>query len=157
MQHWRSVRNWPDMFCLCTCSRCGATVFSSCFNSHVGRTLHESKGQEFFQLRFSCFAINSQSFLSFHCFCRWDTLTGNLELVEQVDGHSDIVYGSFDPKYFKRSESEPYFWTFLVKSLVKICTWMVWLTSWTWMPRVSHLSFYESHMMYDLRNSESGF
>jgi hypothetical protein len=33
---------------------------------------------------------------------QWDTLTGNLELVEQIDGHSDIVYGSFDPKYFKR-------------------------------------------------------
>ncbi|KAG0591106.1 hypothetical protein KC19_1G150000 [Ceratodon purpureus] len=33
---------------------------------------------------------------------QWDVLTGKLELVEQVDGHSDIVYGSFDPKYFKR-------------------------------------------------------
>jgi hypothetical protein len=33
---------------------------------------------------------------------QWDTLTGNLELVEQIDGHSDIVYGTFDPKYFKR-------------------------------------------------------
>lgn len=33
---------------------------------------------------------------------QWDILTGNLELVEQIDGHSDIVYGSFDPKYFKR-------------------------------------------------------
>ncbi|XP_024391660.1 protein ENHANCED DISEASE RESISTANCE 2 [Physcomitrium patens] len=33
---------------------------------------------------------------------QWDTLTGNVELVEQIDGHSDIVYGSLDPKYFKR-------------------------------------------------------
>lgn len=46
--------------------------------------------------------------ISLLVFYRWDTLTGNLELVEQIDGHSDIVYGSFDPKYFKRSESEPY-------------------------------------------------
>ncbi len=36
--------------------------------------------------------------------CRWDVLTGNLELVEEIDGHTDIVYGSFDPKYFKRWE-----------------------------------------------------
>lgn len=41
-------------------------------------------------------------------FYRWDVLTSNLELVEQIDGHSDIVYGSFDPKYFKRSISEPF-------------------------------------------------
>lgn len=33
---------------------------------------------------------------------RWDVLTADLELVEQLDGHSDIVYGTFDPKYFKR-------------------------------------------------------
>ncbi|CAM6011988.1 unnamed protein product [Sphagnum balticum] len=33
---------------------------------------------------------------------QWDVLTGNLELVEEIDGHTDIVYGSFDPKYFRR-------------------------------------------------------
>ncbi|KAG6548451.1 hypothetical protein Mapa_009938 [Marchantia paleacea] len=33
---------------------------------------------------------------------QWDVLTADLELVEQLDGHSDIVYGTFDPKYFKR-------------------------------------------------------
>ncbi|KAG0630717.1 hypothetical protein M758_1G199400 [Ceratodon purpureus] len=37
---------------------------------------------------------------------QWDTLTGNLELIEQIDGHSDIVYGTFDPKYFKRFHSK---------------------------------------------------
>ncbi|KAJ7566821.1 hypothetical protein O6H91_02G120000 [Diphasiastrum complanatum] len=36
---------------------------------------------------------------------QWDTLTGELELVEHIDGHSDIVYGTFDPKYFKRWNS----------------------------------------------------
>lgn len=36
------------------------------------------------------------------CSFRWDILTGNLELVEQIDGHTDVVYGSFDPKYYKR-------------------------------------------------------
>ncbi len=35
---------------------------------------------------------------------RWDVLTADLELVEEIDGHTDIVYGSFDPKYFKRWE-----------------------------------------------------
>jgi hypothetical protein len=35
---------------------------------------------------------------------RWDVLTAELELVEAIDGHTDIVYGSFDPKYFKRWE-----------------------------------------------------
>jgi hypothetical protein len=34
--------------------------------------------------------------------CRWDVLTGNLELVEEINGHTDIVYGSFDPTYFTR-------------------------------------------------------
>ncbi|KAL3700947.1 hypothetical protein R1sor_018969 [Riccia sorocarpa] len=32
----------------------------------------------------------------------WDELTADLELVEEVDGHSDIVYGTFDIKYIKR-------------------------------------------------------
>ncbi|XP_024530767.1 protein ENHANCED DISEASE RESISTANCE 2 isoform X2 [Selaginella moellendorffii] len=36
---------------------------------------------------------------------QWDTLTGQLELVEHIDGHTDIVYGTFDPKYFKRWSS----------------------------------------------------
>jgi hypothetical protein len=35
---------------------------------------------------------------------RWDVLTADLTLVEEIDGHTDIVYGSFDPKYFKRWE-----------------------------------------------------
>lgn len=65
-----------------------------------------AKYRKVLRLRSACFAIGSQSLLSFHY--RWDTLTGNLELVEQIDGHSDIVYGSFDPKYFKRSESEAF-------------------------------------------------
>jgi len=37
---------------------------------------------------------------------QWDILTGNLELVEQIDGHTDVVYGSFDPKYYKRFQSK---------------------------------------------------
>lgn len=43
-------------------------------------------------------------FMHWVCF-RWDLLIGNLQLVEQIDGHTDIVYGSFDPKYFKRYET----------------------------------------------------
>lgn len=30
---------------------------------------------------------------------RWDTLTGELELVDSVNGHYDVVYGTFDPRY----------------------------------------------------------
>ncbi|KAK6151642.1 hypothetical protein DH2020_014277 [Rehmannia glutinosa] len=29
----------------------------------------------------------------------WDTLTGDLELVDYVNGHYDVVYGTFDPRY----------------------------------------------------------
>ncbi|KAL3840706.1 hypothetical protein ACJIZ3_025297 [Penstemon smallii] len=29
----------------------------------------------------------------------WDTLTGELELVDPINGHYDIVYGTFDPRY----------------------------------------------------------
>lgn len=30
-------------------------------------------------------------------FCRWDMLTGDLELVDSVDGHYDVVYGTYEP------------------------------------------------------------
>eukprot|EP00250_Pteridium_aquilinum_P004269 c14493_g1_i1 orf=975-3260(-) len=36
----------------------------------------------------------------------WDILTGDLNLVQEVDGHCDIVYGSFDPKYLSRWNSK---------------------------------------------------
>lgn len=36
----------------------------------------------------------------------WDILTGDLKLIETVDGHCDIVYGTFDPKYLKRWNSK---------------------------------------------------
>ncbi|KAL1553748.1 protein ENHANCED DISEASE RESISTANCE 2-like isoform X1 [Salvia divinorum] len=29
----------------------------------------------------------------------WDTLTGDLELVDSINGHYDVVYGTFDPRY----------------------------------------------------------
>ncbi|KAL0403943.1 UNVERIFIED_CONTAM: protein ENHANCED DISEASE RESISTANCE 2 [Sesamum radiatum] len=29
----------------------------------------------------------------------WDTLTGDLELVDSVNGHFDVVYGTYDPRY----------------------------------------------------------
>ncbi|KAL0382969.1 UNVERIFIED_CONTAM: protein ENHANCED DISEASE RESISTANCE 2 [Sesamum calycinum] len=29
----------------------------------------------------------------------WDTLTSDLELVDSVNGHFDVVYGTFDPRY----------------------------------------------------------
>ncbi|KMT03585.1 hypothetical protein BVRB_8g192590 isoform B [Beta vulgaris subsp. vulgaris] len=30
----------------------------------------------------------------------WDMLTSDLELVESIDAHYDVVYGTYDPKYF---------------------------------------------------------
>lgn len=29
----------------------------------------------------------------------WDMLTGDLELVDSIDGHCDVVYGTYDPSY----------------------------------------------------------
>eukprot|EP00252_Welwitschia_mirabilis_P000858 TRINITY_DN10836_c0_g1_i1.p1 TRINITY_DN10836_c0_g1~~TRINITY_DN10836_c0_g1_i1.p1 ORF type:complete len:747 (+),score=140.44 TRINITY_DN10836_c0_g1_i1:155-2395(+) len=36
----------------------------------------------------------------------WDMLTSDVELVERIDGHNDIVYGTFDPKYLSRWRSK---------------------------------------------------
>ncbi|EEF38875.1 protein ENHANCED DISEASE RESISTANCE 2-like [Ricinus communis] len=36
----------------------------------------------------------------------WDTLTGDLELLDSYDGHYDVVYGTFDPKYLTRWQSK---------------------------------------------------
>ncbi|KAK9100412.1 hypothetical protein Scep_023842 [Stephania cephalantha] len=32
----------------------------------------------------------------------WDMLTGDLELVDSLNGHYDVVYGTYDPKYLTR-------------------------------------------------------
>ncbi|KAA8535290.1 hypothetical protein F0562_030293 [Nyssa sinensis] len=36
----------------------------------------------------------------------WDTLTGDLELVESLNGHCDVVYGMYDPRYLTRWHSK---------------------------------------------------
>lgn len=36
----------------------------------------------------------------------WDMLTGDLELIDSYDGHYDIVYGTYDPKYLTRWQSK---------------------------------------------------
>ncbi|KAI3694749.1 hypothetical protein L1987_77719 [Smallanthus sonchifolius] len=36
----------------------------------------------------------------------WDALTGDLELVDSFSGHSDVVYGSYDPRYLSRWQSK---------------------------------------------------
>lgn len=33
---------------------------------------------------------------------RWDMLTGDLELVESLDGHFDVLYGTYDPRHLTR-------------------------------------------------------
>lgn len=38
----------------------------------------------------------------FMILCRWDTFSGDLELVDSYDGHYDVVYGKFDPRYLTR-------------------------------------------------------
>ncbi|CAN0838554.1 Protein ENHANCED DISEASE RESISTANCE 2 [Linum grandiflorum] len=35
----------------------------------------------------------------------WDTLTGDLELLDSYDGHYDVLYGTYDPKYLTRWKS----------------------------------------------------
>ncbi|KAJ8753190.1 hypothetical protein K2173_017776 [Erythroxylum novogranatense] len=35
----------------------------------------------------------------------WDMLTGDLELLDSYDGHYDVVYGTYDPKYLTRWQS----------------------------------------------------
>ncbi|XP_068651507.1 protein ENHANCED DISEASE RESISTANCE 2-like isoform X2 [Aristolochia californica] len=32
----------------------------------------------------------------------WDMMTGDLELVDSINGHYDVVYGTYDPKYLTR-------------------------------------------------------
>ncbi|CAN1172280.1 Protein ENHANCED DISEASE RESISTANCE 2-like [Linum perenne] len=36
---------------------------------------------------------------------QWDTLTGDLELLDAYDGHYDVLYGTYDPKYLTRWKS----------------------------------------------------
>ncbi|XP_031263899.1 protein ENHANCED DISEASE RESISTANCE 2-like [Pistacia vera] len=36
----------------------------------------------------------------------WDMLTGDLELIDSYNGHYDVVYGMFDPKYLTRWHSK---------------------------------------------------
>ncbi|KAK2993672.1 hypothetical protein RJ640_009487 [Escallonia rubra] len=36
----------------------------------------------------------------------WDTLTGDLELVDSLNGHYDVVYGTYDPNYLTRWQSK---------------------------------------------------
>ncbi|GFY99650.1 ENHANCED DISEASE RESISTANCE protein [Actinidia rufa] len=32
----------------------------------------------------------------------WDMLTGDLELIDSLDGHFDVVYGTYDPRHLTR-------------------------------------------------------
>lgn len=43
--------------------------------------------------------------LNRHTRYEWDILTGDLELLESVDGHNDVVYGIYDPKHLTWSSS----------------------------------------------------
>ncbi|XP_039018536.1 protein ENHANCED DISEASE RESISTANCE 2-like isoform X2 [Hibiscus syriacus] len=36
----------------------------------------------------------------------WDTVTADLELIDSYDGHYDVVYGIYDPKYLTRWKSK---------------------------------------------------
>ena len=36
---------------------------------------------------------------------RWDVLTGDLNLIKEVDGHCDLWHGTFDLKYLRWSAS----------------------------------------------------
>ncbi|KAM7472963.1 hypothetical protein LguiA_011146 [Lonicera macranthoides] len=36
----------------------------------------------------------------------WDALTGDLELLDSLNGHYDVVYGTYDPRYLTRWQSK---------------------------------------------------
>ncbi|KAI3933655.1 hypothetical protein MKW92_053266 [Papaver armeniacum] len=36
----------------------------------------------------------------------WDMMTSDLELVDSLNGHNDVVYGTYDPKYLTRWQSK---------------------------------------------------
>ncbi|KAI3913666.1 hypothetical protein MKX01_035862 [Papaver californicum] len=36
----------------------------------------------------------------------WDMMTSDLELVDSLNGHTDVVYGTYDPKYLTRWQSK---------------------------------------------------
>ncbi|XP_058067520.1 protein ENHANCED DISEASE RESISTANCE 2-like isoform X2 [Magnolia sinica] len=37
---------------------------------------------------------------------QWDMLTGDLDLIDSIDGHYDVIYGTYDPKYLTRWHSK---------------------------------------------------
>ncbi|XP_073157572.1 protein ENHANCED DISEASE RESISTANCE 2 isoform X1 [Henckelia pumila] len=41
-----------------------------------------------------------------HTRYEWDSLIGDLELVDSINGHYDVVYGTFDPRYLTRWKSK---------------------------------------------------
>lgn len=49
---------------------------------------------------YTCYSTN----LTKHLW-RWDTLTGDMELVDSLNGHYDVIYGKYDPRYLTRYTS----------------------------------------------------
>lgn len=43
--------------------------------------------------------INSEILPHINVIFRWDMLTSDLELIESVDGHYDVVYGTYHANY----------------------------------------------------------
>lgn len=41
-----------------------------------------------------------------HSRYEWDTLTGELELIDSINGHFDVVYGTYDPRYLSWRHSK---------------------------------------------------
>lgn len=82
----------------CVCATNGIRIFEDVADSKGGKdVLVKSVG-----------VINSSADTVFEVLlslepCKryeWDMLTSELELIESLDGHYDVLYGKYDPKYF---------------------------------------------------------
>ncbi|KAI5083436.1 hypothetical protein GOP47_0003179 [Adiantum capillus-veneris] len=87
--------------------KCVMTVNGLRFFEDISRAKKGRKGSKFMKSVGVVEATPDQVFdmimtLDKHQRLQWDVLTGDLELVKDVDGHSDIAHGVYDPKYYRR-------------------------------------------------------
>ncbi|XP_021741885.1 protein ENHANCED DISEASE RESISTANCE 2-like [Chenopodium quinoa] len=82
----------------CMCTMNGIRIFEDVVESKAGRGILvksvgiiDAKSDTVFEVLMSLDPSRRYE---------WDMLTSDLELVESIDGNYDVVYGTYDPKYF---------------------------------------------------------
>lgn len=82
----------------CVCTMNGIRIFEDVVESKAGRGILvksvgiiDAKSDTVFEVLMSLEPSRRYE---------WDMLTSDLELVESIDGNYDVVYGTYDPKYF---------------------------------------------------------